>query len=508
MSSSRWLAPLAASAVLLLTTCTRPADPNTVVVLIESSPANLDPRIGTDAQSERLHKLLYDALLTRDENFQLHPGLAERWEVPDPLTYIFHLRGGVFFHDSRPLTSADVRYTLESLAFGRVRSARASTYKLIASVETPEPLTVIIHLREPNSSLLWNLSDGALGVVPAGSGDELAQHPIGSGPFRFVSAVQDREVVLERNDRYWGRKPELQRVRFMVVPDATTRALELRKGSADVAINAFPADTVLALERDPNLVVEHSPGTIYAYLAMNLRDTILRDVRVRQALAYAIDRTPIIEYLWRGMARPASSILPQQHWAYNPSAATYSHDPVRARQLLDEAGYGPGPDGVRFHLAMKTSTDESTRLLAAVLQQQLREVGIALDIRSYEFATFYADITHGAFQLYSLRWIGGNEDPDMFEGAFDSASAPPKRFNRGYYSNAEVDRLIADARSTVDQPRRKADYDRIQEILNQDLPYIHLWYLDNVLVHSRRLTNVKASSSGNYDFLKTAELGR
>ncbi len=506
MYSSRLLLVAALSALLLATACARHADPNTVVMLIESSPANLDPRIGTDAQSERLHKLIYDALLTRDENFQMHPGLAERWEIPDPLTYVFHLRSGVFFHDGRPLTSADVRYTLESLIYGKVRSAKASTYKLIASVDTPDPLTVIIHLRQPFAPLLWNLSDGSLGVVPTGSGDELARHPIGSGPFRFVSAVQDREVVLERNDRYWGEKPALERVRFAVVPDETTRALELRKGSADAAMNALSPDMVLTLEREPNLVVERSPGTIYAYLAMNLRDPILRDVRVRQALAHAIDRESIIQYLWRGMARPAASVLPPQHWAYNSSTATYPHDPARARQLLDDAGYRPGPDGVRFHLTMKTSSEQSTRLLAAAFQQQLREVGIALDIRSFEFATFYSDVTHGAFQLYSLRWIGGNEDPDIFEALFDSASVPPRRFNRGYYSNPEVDRLIADARSTVDLPRRKADYDRLQEILNRELPYIHLWYLDNVLVRSRRLTNVPISSSGNYDFLKAAKL--
>jgi peptide/nickel transport system substrate-binding protein len=155
---------------------------------------------------------------------------------------------------------------------------------------------------------------------------------------------------------------------------------------------------------------------------------------------------------------------------------------------------------------MKTSTEESTRLLTAVLQQQLREVGIALDIRSFEFATFYADITRGAFQIFSLRWIGGNEDPDIFEHIFASASTPPRRANRGYYSNAEVDRLIDDARASVERRRLKADYDRIQQIVARELPYINLWYFDNVLVHSRRLRNLHLSSSGNYDFLKTAEL--
>jgi peptide/nickel transport system substrate-binding protein len=155
---------------------------------------------------------------------------------------------------------------------------------------------------------------------------------------------------------------------------------------------------------------------------------------------------------------------------------------------------------------MKTSTEESTRLLAAVLQQQLASVGIALDIRTFEFATFYADVQKGAFQLYSLRWIGGNEDPDIFEHAFHSASVPPKRANRSYYANPRVDALIEAGRREIDQTKRKQIYAEIQEILAEDLPYINLWYLDNVLVHSRRVSNVEASHSGNYDFLTTAEL--
>ena len=180
------------------------------------------------------------------------------------------------------------------------------------------------------------------------------------------------------------------------MPDATTRALELRKGSADVAINALTPDTIVALERDPALAVERAPGTVLAYLGFNLRDPILKDVRVRQAIAYALDRRPMIEYLWHGAAQPARSVLPPQSWAYNGNVPPYDHNPDRARELLDAAGY-PAVNGVRFHITMKTSTDENTRLMVAVMQQQLREVGIALDIRSFEFATFFADVTHGVF---------------------------------------------------------------------------------------------------------------
>jgi len=490
----------------LLSCATKP-DPDTLVMIIESSPANLDPRVGVDAQSERIDNLLFDDLLTRDDHLNVQPQLAERWEIPDPLTYIFHLHQGARFHDGRPLTARDVKWTFDSLLQGKIRSTKAAEYSPVVRIDAPDDYTVLFHLKEPFATLLWNLSDGAIGIVPYGSGDEASVHPVGSGPFRFVSAGQDEEVIIERNDDYWGPKPKLKRVRFAVVPDTTTRALELRKGSADVAISALTGDLVLALEREPTLQVLRSPGTVLSYLAFNLRDPILKNVRVRQAIAYAIDRGPMIHYLWRDFARPAYSLLPPESWAYDGDVPHYGHNPERARQLLEQAGY-PAINGVRFHLTMKTGTDESTRLLAAVFQQQLREVGIALDIRTFEFATFFSDVTRGAYQVHSLRWIGGNEDPDMFEHVFHSDKIIPRGANRTYYSNLRVDVLIDQARRETDQSARKAIYAEIQQILANDLPYIELWYQDNVMVHSRRVQNITLNPAGNYDFLKTAELTR
>ena len=489
----------------LMASCSEPADPNTFVMIIESSPTNLDPRVGLDAQSERIDELIFDALLTRDEHLNVQPGLAMRWEVADPRTYVFHLRPGVEFHDGRPLTSRDVKWTFDSLLSGKIRSTKAATYRPVDRIDTPNDLTVIFKLKEPFSTLPWNLSEGVIGIVPYGSGDELTRRPIGSGPFQFVSAEQDKEVVLERNKNYWGAKARLPRVRFMVVPDTTTRALELRKGSADAAINALTADMVQALLQDGNLEVQRGPGTVLMYMAFNLRDPILKDVRVRQALACAINRQPMIEYLWRGLARPASSILPTQSWAYYGDKPRFSYDPARARDLLDAAGY-PVKNGTRFHLTMKTSTDETTRLLAAVLQQQLREVGIALDIRSFEFATLFADVTGGMFQMYSLRWIGGNEDPDIFEYVYHSAKFAPKGANRGFYASPRVDTIIDQARAETDPAVRKALYGQLQQILAEEVPSINLWYLDTVLVHAKRVKNAQVSPSGNYNFLKTAEL--
>ena len=493
--------------VLLLAGCrSTPRDPATLVFLIESSPANLDPRIGTDAQSEHIDELLFDGLVARDANFRFTPALAQSWEQPDATTYVFHLRPGVHFHDGRPLTARDVVWTIDSMRTGAVITPKAASYASVSSVVASDPQTVIFHLSKPDNFLLTNLSTGAMGIVPEGSGREFWRHPVGTGAFRFVSQQIDQEVLIERNTANWSTVPSIQRVRFAIVPDAITQALELQKGSGDVAVNSLPMDALPSLARQPNLQVDALPGTQIQYLAFNLRDPILRDARVRQAVACAIDRDTIIHALLRGHARPAASLLPATHWAWTSDVAHYTYNLARAEQLLEDAGYKRAADGTRLHLAFKTSTDEDTRLLAVVLQQQLARVGIALTLRSNEFATFYSDVTRGAFQMYSLRWIGGNEQPDIFSYAFSTARFSPKGANRGHYSNPRVDLLLDDAAASTDPERRRADYVEVQQILAADLPAINLWYKDSVVVHNRRLTNFTPSPSGSFTFLETARL--
>jgi peptide/nickel transport system substrate-binding protein len=476
-------------------------------MLIESSPATLDPRVGTDAQAEHIDALLFDALVRRDEHFGLQPFLATKWENPDPLSWIFHLRSGVRFHDGRPLTARDVKWTIDSILNGTVISVKAGSFTSLDHIDAPDPATVVFHLKKPDPSLPFDLCDGAIGIVPYGSGRDFGQHPVGSGPFAFVSQQLDRNVILARAPSYWGARPNIPRIVFSVVPDATTRALELEKGSADVESNALPADEVYALRRDPRLVIDDGPGTVLNYIVFNLRDPILRDVRVRTAIALAINRPLIIQTLYRGEARVAESLLPPQHWAwFGDSTGQHLYDPAAARALLDQAGYYRGLDGVRLHISMKTSNDETVRLVSVAMQEQLAQVGIALDLRSYEFATFYADLTRGAFQLAPSRWIGGNENPDIFRYAYASASFPPHGANRGFYSNPEMDRLIADAAATSDQHRQRDDYVRIQQIAARELPSLNLWYLDAVVVHDRRLGAIHPNPSGTFDFLRTATL--
>jgi peptide/nickel transport system substrate-binding protein len=502
---------LSLALLLALAGChSAPRDPRTVVFLIESSPANLDPRIGTDGQSEHIDELLFDGLVARDASFHFTPALAERWEQPDPLTLVFHLRPGVRFHNGRAFTARDVVWTINSMIDsgrpGALISPKAASYASVDKVEAADEHTVVFHLKHADNFLLTNLSTGAMGIVPEGSGRDFWQHPVGTGPFRFLSQQIDQDVVIERNPLSWGALPRIERVRFAVVPDAITESLELEKGSGDVAVNSLPMDSLPVLATRPNLQVEDTGGTQVQYLAFNLRDPLLADVRIRQAIACAIDRGLLIKTLLLGRAQPAVSLLPASHWAFTGDVARYDYDPARAARLLDEAGRKPGAGGVRFHLAMKTSTDADVRLLGAVLQQQLARVGIALDLHSYEFATFYSDVTRGAFQMYSLRWIGGNEQPDIFSLAFSTARFTPKGSNRGHYSNPRLDALLDDAAASPDTARRRADYVEAQQILARDLPAINLWYRNTIVVHNRRLTHVSPTPSGSYTFLETAQL--
>ncbi len=506
-STAAAFAAIAFSLVLLgCSHSARHEDSNTLNFLIETMPTNLDPRIGTDAFSQHMHDLIFSSLVGRDAQMNFTPDLATSWETPDPLTYVFHLRRGVHFHNGAPFTSADAKFTFDSILGGNLKTAKRGSFRMVASVEAPDDFTLVFHLREAYASFLWNLSRPGVGIVPRNSGADLAQHPIGTGPFKFVSLTPDDEIVLEKNPDYFGEIPKIERVRFRLVPDATVRALELRKGSADLASpSSLTPDMVVALSHYKGIEVTQGPGTSLAYLAFNFDDPILSKREVRQALAYATDRASIVEHLLRAQARPAASLLPPNHWAYDGNVATYDYDPARAEKLLDAAGLPRAKDGVRCHLTLKTSTDESTRLYSEVLQAQWQKVGVALELRPQEYATFYSDITHGSFQIYTQRWVGGNNDPDIYEFVFSSKKFPPDGANRGRYKNPQLDVLLDRSHAETDRENRRAILAEIQKIVATDLPYINLWYPDNICVHRDTVKIDAIAPSGDYTFLNNLE---
>ena len=504
----RWLGFL----LLCLLGChaAQPRQDRALVVVIESSPNSLDPRVGTDAQSERIAGLIFDPLVHKDERFAFQPWLAESWDRPDGLTWRFHLRDGVRFHDGRALEAEDVAWTLNSLVDGRLVSAKTGSFASVGRVWARDRLTVEVDMKRDDESLLFNLSDGLFGVVPRGAGKELGERPVGSGPFRFISQATDKEVVLERVAGWRDALPmaanRVHTVRFAVVPDAVTTALELEKGSADVAVNAVTLDMVRVLGQRPGLKVDSGPGSEVMYLNFNCTAGALRDKRVRQAVALAMDRQAMVDALWLGRARLAWTLLPPEHWAAvrEDQVAAWPHDAGRAAALLEAAGYRADKDRVRVRLEMKTSTDETTRLLAQVMQQQLRAAGIELTLRSSEFGTFYADVTRGAFEMYALRWVGSNEDPDIFRYGFASSQMPPVGGNRGRYSNARVDGLLTRAASTADERERREAYGEVQQVLAEEVPAVPLWWLDNNVVHGAGVGGVRTGGSGSYEWLRDA----
>jgi peptide/nickel transport system substrate-binding protein len=482
-----------------------PPDPGVLVVGVRAAPNTLDPRLGGDEVSQRVAQLVFDPLMEYGDDLSVRPVLAERLENPDPLTYVVHVRRGVRFHDGRPLTSKDVVYTFGAFLDPAYISPFKGAYRVMRSVTALDEHTVEFKLNEPFAAFPTQLVYTPP-VVPAGSGDSLRTHPIGTGPYRFVRYDVDEQVVLAAFDGYWQGRPANSGVVVKIIPDDTMRGLELRKRSIDLVANDLPPDIVHQLETSRDFRISRSPGLDFSYLGFNLRDPLLTDKRIRHAVGFAIDREAIVQHLRRGLATPAFGLMPPQAWAFEPHVFQFTYDPDESRRLLDEAGY-PDPDGdgplPRLRLSLRVSTNEEVRLQAAVVQQDLARVGIALDILSSEFATLQDDVLKGNFQLSSLHWVGGGlVDPDILRRVFHSQQTPPSGFNRGHYSNPLVDRLIDGATTSLEEATRKRFYSEAQKVIADDAPYIPLWNRTNVLVAQPGLTGLHLNPTGDFSALR------
>jgi peptide/nickel transport system substrate-binding protein len=490
-------------ALLLPAACRRPtASPrDALVVAIESSPISFDPRVGTDAASWRTHDVLYNALLKKGNGGEYLPDLAESCGSDDAVLWRCRLREGVLFQDGRPLTSADVAFTYRSLLAPGLVTSKREPLRVIREIATPSPREIEFRLVEPYASFPLQL---LLGILPDGTTpEEVAERPVGTGPYRLAEYRPDDRVVFKRFDRHFAGPAKIETLVYRIVPDATTRALELLHGSLDLSVNNLPPDLLPRLGSSPGLQVDVRPGTTYAYLAFNLRDSVLGKLQVRRALALALDRDALAEGLFRGTVEKTETLVPPGHWARDESLPPLTRDLPKARALLDAAGYpDPGGGRPRLSLTYKTSTDETGLLQATAIASQWKEIGVAATIRSNDFATFYQDIVRGNFQLYALRWQG-IVDPDHYHEVFLSTSVPPKGWNRGFFADSDVDRWILEARRVVDRSLRRDLYLKIQRRVADELPYISLYTMKNVLVHAKDLTGVETiHASGDYTFLK------
>lgn len=494
----------AVAGLILLAACRHAprADLQQIVIGVSNSPTNLDPGVGLDEISQRAHQLMFSSLMTVNDQLETVPDLATALETIDSQTYVATIPAGVRFHDGRELTSADVVYTFRRFLDPAFVSGRKGAFRDLVAVDALDPRRVAFRLRAPIGSFAANLAN--IGIVPVGTDASAARRPIGSGPYKLAEFIPDDRLVLRAFPDYYRGAPKNAGVTFKVVPDETMRGLELRKGDVDMVINDVSPDIVHELERDPALMTVRAPGTDFAYMGLNLRDAKLADRRVRHAIGYALDREAIIRYLRRGLAREATGVVPDISWAFARDAFRFTHDPARARALLDDAGY-PDPDGdgpgVRLRLTLKTSTAEAYRLQAAVIQQQLAAVGIALDVRSLEFATLFADVINGNIQLYTLIFVGAT-DPDMLRRTFHSRQVPPSGFNRGHYANPHVDALLDAATAAIDIDKRRGLYMDAQRLIAVDAPIISLWSRTNVVVASRRLAVTGVSPTVDFEFLR------
>ena len=495
-------------ALALINTACRsaPSDrpPGYLVAGIESNPLQLDPRHSTDANSVRIGNLIYSSLLRADEHSRLRPELAASWRRLDERNYEFTLRQGVRFHNGQPFTGSDVKYTFESILDPANRSPKRGLLKQLAAIEQTGAHHLRFQLNAPHAPFVEHFT---LGIVPAGSPAN-GKPPPGSGPFMLEAVDSGEKVTLKANANYWDGKPPLAGVVFKIVPDAMVRALEFKKHEIDFIQNDLEPDMLPWLKKNTGADIGVHQGTTFQYIGINLTHPILKQLRVRQALALAIDRDAIIRHLLKGTGDAASGLLAPINWAYDDSVRQWPHDPQKAKRLLDEAGYAdPDGDGPRprFRLSFKTTNIDLRRRIAEALKEQLEKIGIELEIRSYEWGTFYSDVKKGNFHLYSLAWVGVM-DPDIQYQIFHSASVPPNGDNRGRYSNPEVDRLLEQGRISADESERKRIYGQAQKLLAEDLPYVPLWWWKNVVVKQPSVTGFVPYPDGDLISFKQVSL--
>jgi peptide/nickel transport system substrate-binding protein len=467
---------------------------------IAQLPMSLDPRFATDAASHKIQALIHRGLIRLDDDFRAQADVAASWQHPDALTWVFDLKKDVYFHDGSPLRAKDVVATLRGVLNKALASPLRAGFASIESVEVLSTYRLRLHLNKADSSLLTRLS---LGIVPESMADKphQARNMMGAGAFQLQS--------WHGNDLYFRRvQPSsisnIKVLHFIRVKDAVTRCLKLVRGEIDFAQNDLPPDLLPYLKRQKNLTIQSHASTTFSYIGMNIQDAILKDVRVRHALALAVDRVRLKKALFSNLPELAETVLTPKHWAAIHLPET-TFDRQRAEQLLDQAGLPREKDGIRFTLNYRTSTDPARLRLATAIADMWQKIGVQVSIESLEWGGFYARIKRGDFQVFSLSWVG-IVDPDIYRWVLHSDMWPPKGANRGRYSNAKVDHWLEAASESESIKKRQQLYALVQEKMQQDQVYIPLWYEPVLAVSSQRLQDFKPSSDGGFLGLLNANI--
>jgi peptide/nickel transport system substrate-binding protein len=504
-------------AVPLADQAAKPAYGDTIIEASIGEPSTLLPVLASDSASSDINGLVYDGLLRYDKNLQLEGVMAEDWDISsDNLTITYRLRQGIKWHDGAPFTSADVLFTYRMYIDPQVPTSYAEDFKQVAHAEAPDPYTFRVTYRQPYAPALesWGAAIHPKHLLEGKdvTKSPLGRAPIGTGPYRFVEWKPGEKLVLEANPDYYAGRPYIRRVVYRIIPDSSTQFLELQSGGLDfmglTPIQYSTQTDTPAFRRGFNKYRYLAFG--YTYLGYNLRKPLFQDVRVRQAIAHAIDKQELIDGVLLGLGRAATGPYKPDTWVYNPKVKDYPFDPAAARALLEAAGWHDADgDGVREksgqRLAFTIVTNQGNDLrakTAEIVQRRLKEVGIEVQIRVVEWATFLKEfIFPGNFDVTILGWTGGPE-PDQYN-IWHSSKTGPRELNFIHYRNAEVDALLERGRRTFDQAERKRIYDRFQEILAEEQPYTFLYVPEALPVVARRFRGIEPAPAGiSHNFIK------
>ena len=473
--------------VIFLSGCQQDIEMSVVRFGLQSAPITLDPRMATDASAERINRLIYKALVDVDEKLETVPGLTT-WQMITPVHYRFTLKPNISrFHNGAELTTQDILACYEYILDIKNASPHQGNLAHIKNIKVLDDTRVDFYLSRKDILFPSKLSIGIPSAASAG---------IGNGTFKIINRDSMATVILQRI-------ADKQLFEFVHVSDPSIRVLKLLRGELDIIQNDLSSELIGYLKNKDEVLLQSNKGSTFSYIGFNMDDPLTSDQQLRKSISLAINRQQLINTLLGGRAELSHSVLPLQHWARKMKMPTFSYQPEQAKAILLKAGYD---DNNRPHIIYKTTTDPLRLRIATVIQQQLSEVGIEMEIRSYDWGTFYGDIKSGNFQMYSLSWVGINS-PDIYQTVFHSDSVPPKGANRGRYKNAVVDKLLDDVFSmTTDTQLLAESIDSVQRVLLEDLPYIPLWFEDNIAITSKRIQGYSLSLNGNYDALSKVSL--
>ena len=463
----------------------------------------LDPRLTKNTSGYRVKELAFNGLVSISPDFSPAPDLATTWDNPDQKTWVFHLRpGGVTFHDGSPLTSADVKYTYESVLDQSFNSPVRSFYSSVQNIDATDPNTVTFTLNAPFAPFLSYMD---LGIVPQAaqkSGTDFGTKPIGTGPFKVDSWTTGDTISLSAFDKFYGGRPNLDKVSVKIVPDNSARVVALESGDLDfVQSPVSPTDVQRVQSESSKLKLERTPAAGYTYVGFNCADPILGDKQVRQALAHVVNKPQIISTIYQGIGQPANGPIVPGMWAYSADVPSFDYNPDTAKQMLDQAGWTAGSDGVRakngqrLALVVRThSEDPDRKSLIQVLQSEFQNIGIDATTNTVEFPALFNDVQAGKYQVIVLGWLSLS-DPDRatFRQFTSGGSA-----NYGKYTNPQVDQALQQARMTLDQTEAKQLYTNAVKQIVDDAPYVFVQVQEYIAMYTPKLQGYVINPVANW----------